>query len=208
MKNLKKAHKNKKLLISLAFLVVIGGAVGGYALVSKNASKPSIKSVPKAANSSNPNSQSNKNNNAPAYPNPYVTNPTPTTKVPAGGTESNTSASGSALVAPFGQFVSNYGPVSYSANDGSNQEESICQTTIGATCSIEFLQGQTTEALKPVVVKSENGSQNGVASWSWTPNQVGTGGGLTPGEWEVEAVATLNGTTKTTISNIKLNIQQ
>lgn len=208
MKSKKRTYKNKKLPIAIAAIVILGCLGGGYALVSATRHKTSVNAVNKTAGTSTANPNTHTSNSSPKYPNPYVASPTPTTNVPGGGKGTNTTpSSGTSLVAPFGQFVSNYGPISYSATDGSNQEESVCQTTIGAMCSIVFIQGQTTKALKALQVSSANGSQNGVASWSWTPNEVGGNGGLTPGQWQVEAIATLDNKTKTTVTNIKLNIQ-
>jgi hypothetical protein len=200
--NNKQRITNKKLLIVLIALIILCLFFARYVLFAK----PKRSTHSSNTSHSQTITQNSAQEESPKYPNPYQTTPIPSTNVPGGDLNNNTT--NQSLVSPFGQFVSNYGPVSYSATNGSNQEESICQTTIGASCSIVFIQGQTKKALQVQQVKLVNGSQNGVASWSWTPSQVGGNGGLTPGQWEVEAIATLNNQTKITTSNLKLNIEQ
>lgn len=94
-----------------------------------------------------------------------------------------TDATTKTLIAPSGTFVNLYNA------SADTQMNSICNTTAGATCQIAFTKGNLTIALP---VKTADGS--GVASWAWTPQQIG----LTTGKWHVTAKATLGSQTKTT----------
>ena len=196
---------NKKLLkatlIALFFFVLL---YIGYRLYYQKHTP--ISNTPKSSQS--PTVIGNNEKNAPkSAENTASPNNAPTNT--ASPSNSNTPSSTSIkLVAPFGQFVSNFGPISYSATNGSNQEESECQTTIGATCYVSFSNGSITQTLKPLIVQAVQDSPNGVASWSWTPPQVGVNGGLTPGKWTVTAVASLNGQQTTTTSSMELYINQ
>jgi hypothetical protein len=96
---------------------------------------------------------------------------------------SQTSASSKTLTAPSGTFANLY--------DASvdTQMNSICNTTSGATCQIIFTKGSLSIALP-----AKTTDNDGVASWAWTPQQIG----LTSGKWHVTAKAVLASQTKTT----------
>lgn len=87
------------------------------------------------------------------------------------------------LTAPSGTFVNLY---SASAD---TQMNSICSTTIGATCQIIFTKGSLSLALP-----AKTTDNNGVTTWGWTPQQIG----LTSGKWHITAKAILASQTKTT----------
>jgi len=108
---------------------------------------------------------------------------------PSSPTSSGSSSTNQELVAPFGSFVSNHHP-----SAGSYDESSLCNTTSGATCYIQFTQGSDVKKL------SSQTATNGSVVWDWNINSAGLGSG----QWQVTAVATLNGQTKTTDDPIKL----
>jgi len=103
----------------------------------------------------------------------------------------STPVAGTTLLAPYGNFVSNHYPSS-----GSADEVSVCNTTPGAVCYIKFTSGQTSTQLP-----SQTIGMDGSTSWSWNINNDAH---LTSGEWQITAVATLNGQNKTTDDPLKL----
>jgi hypothetical protein len=100
----------------------------------------------------------------------------------------NTSAT---LKAPYGTFVSNHHP------DANSSEESVCNSTPGASCIIKFTQGNVVKTLSAQAVDG-----SGTTYWSWNVKQAG----LTSGSWTVTAVANLNGQTKSTQDSLALEI--
>jgi hypothetical protein len=98
------------------------------------------------------------------------------------------------LLDPTGNFVSAHKNVPKSAS-----LSSVCNTTSGAECKIVFTNGSTSKSLDPQTTDS-----NGSSFWnSWSPEDIG----LTSGSWQVQAVATLNGQSKTSTDAMKLEIQ-
>jgi hypothetical protein len=104
---------------------------------------------------------------------------------------SNTSTE---LLAPSGTFVSAHKSVPVNA-----ALSSVCNTSSGANCQITFTSGTTIKSLS-----SQLTDKGGATYWnSWTPDSIG----LTSGKWQVKAVATLNGQTKTSTDALELEIQ-
>jgi hypothetical protein len=85
---------------------------------------------------------------------------------------------------PYGNFVSNHHP----GGSAPTSEASTCNTSVGATCYIEFTKGSEVKKLDP-----ETTDARGAAIWYWDVDTAG----LNTGSWTVTAVATLNGQTKT-----------
>lgn len=106
------------------------------------------------------------------------------------------SLGGAALIAPFGSFVSNHHPTT-SGTPGPN-EQSVCNTTPGATCYIEFAQGGTIRRLAAQTVDS-----SGSTYWNWNINDAQ----ITSGSWTITAVASLNGKTLTDKDSMTLDVQ-
>ncbi len=100
-----------------------------------------------------------------------------------------------ALVAPWGVFVSNHRP---GENGTPTMENSSCNTSPGASCYIKFTNGDKTRTLP-----SQTTDANGSAIWSWDV----TNAGFTTGSWQITAIATLNGQTKSTTDTQPLVIQ-
>lgn len=108
----------------------------------------------------------------------------------------NTTTSSAELVAPWGLFVNNH---SRGLSASVSSEISACNTTAGASCYIEFKQGNVTKTLAAQIADS-----SGIASWSWDVSKAG----LTVGQWQISATATLGGKTLTTQDPLALDIQQ
>ena len=115
------------------------------------------------------------------------------TNTAAGNNSSTTTAppiTGS-LTAPWGTFANVYNAKT------SDQMQSTCNTTPGATCEIIFTNGDTTKSLE-----TEMTDAGGAVYWAWTP----AGVGLAPGTWHITAKAVLGAQSKTT-SNDPLTLE-
>ncbi|MEX0881679.1 MAG: hypothetical protein WDZ34_02305 [Candidatus Saccharimonadales bacterium] len=84
----------------------------------------------------------------------------------------------------------------HTASSNSNLQ-SVCVTSPGATCVIQFTKSGVTKPLKPGVADS-----SGSVYWTWKPSDID----LSPGSWTITAKATLGGQTKTSQDAIKLQI--
>lgn len=110
-------------------------------------------------------------------------------------TPNNTPAASGPLITPFGNFVSNHFP----GKDGSpTAEQSVCNTTPGANCYIEFTKDGVTKKLDSKVADS-----SGSVIWNWDVKDAG----LTEGSWQITAIASANGQTKSATDQISLEIQ-
>jgi hypothetical protein len=131
-------------------------------------------------------------------------NNSPKTVAQSGGTVSNDKAgtaisdANAPLAAPFGTFVSNHKP-SLSGSESPSQEESVCNTTPGATCTITFTNGNIKKSLAPRTADSR-----GAAYWTWDVNEAG----FSVGSWEIIATATLKGDSKSSTDNLHLEVQR
>lgn len=100
-----------------------------------------------------------------------------------------------AVIAPTGNFVSAHKNVPLDA-----PLSSVCNTTAGARCVITFTSGNTKKSLP-----EQPTDRGGTAYWnSWTPKSIG----LTPGEWKIQAVATLGEQTKSADDALTLEVTQ
>lgn len=132
-------------------------------------------------------------------------NPVPKTAVrPPSSTNQGSSQKNSAsAAAPGGQltlaeaqtFVSNHTP---GQNGSGTGEQSTCNTTAGATCHIEFTNGDVVKQLEPKVAGSD-----GIVIWNWDVKEAG----LTSGSWTIKAIAQLNGESKSVQDQRQLVIQ-
>ncbi len=181
---------SKKVIITLVTLIVLAGLGGGYYIYKH----------PKETKYSSSGSQ-NKNNGTSSVGLPSKTNPQSTSSSNVQNpttTNSNPLQGGTStyLITPSGNFVSNHNP--NTSDPRQLTEVSVCNTTPGAYCNIQFINGGTTLSLNNSLVGS-----TGSVSWSWNINTIG----LYQGSWTVKAVATLNGQTKTAVDQIPLTIQ-
>jgi len=120
----------------------------------------------------------------------------------SGSQKSGSSGSGGSsavLIAPSGSFVSNHHP-SLSGSPAPNTVTSVCNTTPGATCQITFTMDSVTKSLPSQTVDS-----GGSTYWTnWKLQDVG----LTAGSWKVNAIASLNGQTKTASDAMSLVVSE
>lgn len=116
------------------------------------------------------------------------------------GTTNSTKSDGSSsstlpLTEPWGNFISNHAP----GKDGtSTSEVSTCNSTPGASCYIQFTKDGVTRSLE-----TKTTDNNGSVSWSWDIKAAS----LSSGKWQITAVATLNGQTKSTSDQLALEVQ-
>jgi len=110
----------------------------------------------------------------------------------------NQIASNLTLYTPTGSFVSNHRP-NLSGYPAPNLESSVCTTTPGADCTINFTMDNTTRSLDTRTTDS-----NGSAYWDWKLQDIN----LTAGTWKIQAVAKMNGQTKTASDAIDLMVAQ
>lgn len=112
-------------------------------------------------------------------------------------TGSTTTPGGSLSNPPSGTFVSNHKP-NLGGSPAPSSEQSVCNTTPGATCYIEFKQGSIVKKLDSRVADS-----SGSVIWSWDVKQAG----FTEGSWTISAITSLNGQTKTTTDSLALEVR-
>lgn len=108
---------------------------------------------------------------------------------------SPTSTTTAPLVAPEGSFVSNHHP---GQNGSPTTEVSVCDTTPGAICYIQFTNGSFTRTLS-----SQTADGEGTVTWDWDVSNPA----FPAGSWQITAIATLNGQTKTTSDTQALEVQ-
>ena len=170
----------------MLFLVLIGGflIVGGYFLynsikaptpttsIPSTSQEDDIKSVEKGVSAKDSSSATSSSTND-----------------KQGDTTTSTQTS---VNTPTGNFVS-----SHMINSSTGSLESICTTSLGATCEITFRKGDTMLTLGKKEVDN-----NGTATWIWTPGSIA----LTSGSWEITATATIGDKTSTAIDPLKLDV--
>lgn len=99
---------------------------------------------------------------------------------------------------PTGNFVSNHRP-NLSGSPAPNTVTSVCTTTPGATCTIQFVQSD-----KTLKLEQRTTDKGGSAYWDWKIQDIG----LTSGVWKVTAVATLGAQTKTTTDAVDMVVSE
>lgn len=100
------------------------------------------------------------------------------------------------VAAPKGDFVSNHEP-NLDSNPAPNSLQSVCITSVGASCTVTFTKDGVTKSLPP-----QNTDKEGAAYWSWTLQEIG----LSEGEWTIEARAGSGEQTKTTKDPLALRV--
>lgn len=182
-KNAKRVTLNKGWIAAIVLLLLV--AFGSYWAIAKNHQN-------KVVATTNQKTATKDKTTAPAVvkqiPASSNTNST-TSQSPDVG--SNTDAT---LVAPTGNSVSDHNVTS------SQTVESVCTTTVGATCQITFTnQGSSIISLPPETINS-----GGSAYWTWTPSSIG----LTDGNWKIQQKATLGSQTEATTDPLSLEVSQ
>lgn len=182
MVRLKKIDKR---LIAGALVLVAGAAL--YLLIWHNPPKTAVIPSTNAASVTTQTSTADSVASQSAIPNSVSTN--------AGDKSSSVDVpAGSAPAAPTGNFISNHRP----SVSTSLQESSVCVSTPGATCYIQFSQGDMTRTLAEQKTDSA-----GSTYWNWNVSEAQ----LTNGSWKVQAIAKLNGQTATSSDPMNLEVQ-
>ena len=128
------------------------------------------------------------------------TSPSNTESEP-GDNKSNTGSSvTTTLLAPSADsLVSNHHP-NLSGSPAPNTLSSVCTTSPGASCTITFTKDGVTKSLP-----AQTTDRAGSTYWNnWSLQAVG----LTEGSWHIQAVATLNGQTKSVADAMNLEVSQ
>jgi hypothetical protein len=112
--------------------------------------------------------------------------------------DKNTATATMTLQTPSGNFVSNHHP-NISGNPAPNQEQSVCNTTVGATCQIIFTSGNLSKSLS-----AKTTDHSGSAYWSWSLQEVG----LSAGSWKIQAKATLGSQTQIATDALTLEVAE
>ena len=97
-------------------------------------------------------------------------------------------------ITPYGDFISNHHP----GGAAPTAEASVCNTTVGAICYIQFTMSGSVKKLSPQTTGS-----NGATYWYWDVKDAG----LSQGSWTVTAIASLNNQTKTATDSQPLVVQ-
>jgi hypothetical protein len=117
---------------------------------------------------------------------------------PSSDTSSNKSSATTNTVAelkePSGTFISNHHP----GDDSPTAISSVCNTSPGATCYLQFTKGDVIKTLASQVADG-----NGSTFWNWDVQEAG----FTSGSWKVTAIASLNGQTKSTPDPLNLEVK-
>ncbi len=192
----KKKKSSKAPLFTILAAIVVAGGITTVALLHHTPKTPTTASKTSNQSATIKLTTNSSDSSAPPSSNPDIPTPTPVTNVPGATTPP---ASSNGPTAPSGTFVSDYSATM------STQEDSSCNTTVGATCTITFknVANGSTVSLSPMVAGTSKDAQESSAIWSsWTPSSIG----LSQGTWQVSATATLNGGSQTTTSQVTLDI--
>jgi hypothetical protein len=197
----KRLYKNKYIYITVGVIIVALVIVGAILKVhNDNQAKISSKTIPVMSQKTSNNNSSPNGSTAKANNNSSKSTTTNQLNSYTNSTSNSTSTkSNMPLVSPSGTFVSNHYP-DLSGKPYPATEESTCNTTPGASCYIKFIGPNGQVKSLPL----QNTGNNGSTLWEWNINSAG----FTVGKWQITAVASLNGSTKTTTDPIKLDIQE
>jgi hypothetical protein len=195
--NSNKKSKQKYLIMSICGVIILLFAVLAV-LEFTNTTHFFHKASPLSVNSKTPTTGGASQDNQKGEPQ-NSSNPTSNNTTQPG--DSKNSVSGTAttsLEAPSGDFVSNHRP-NLSGSPAPNIISSVCTTTPGATCTINFTKDGVTKSLT-----SQTTDRGGSSYWNWTLQEVG----ISSGTWKIQALATLNGKSKSTNDALDLVVSQ
>jgi len=116
----------------------------------------------------------------------------------ANGSNNKPAGPALALITPSGDFVSNHHP-NLSGSPAPNALSSVCNSTPGASCQITFTMDGVVKSLPARTADSD-----GSVFWDWKLQDIG----LTVGSWNIQAIASLNGQTKTASDSLDLVVSQ
>jgi hypothetical protein len=179
----KSTPKSKLILVALLVVLI---AIAGYVTYSHYHKSGNIipsKTSGSTAKPSSKSSSTSSSSTTASQPSSAKSSPPPAP------------ASGAGPIQPTGPFVSNNTP---GQNGAPTTEVSVCNTTPGASCYIEFTNGGITKKLT-----SQTTDSNGAAGWSWDIKDAG----LTSGSWKITAIASYNGQSSSASDPVNLEVQ-
>ncbi len=187
-KRLKSNRQRTILLASVLLLVLVG------ILLLRHSNKPQRQQIPITSPTPSSSQSSNSSGNPTPVSNDKLPTNTPTT--PSGNsTPPNTTNKN--VLTPSGTFVSNHHP-SLSGSPELRQEQSVCYTSVGVSCYIEFSKDGQIKALPTKTTDS-----SGYAYWTWDVKDAG----FSSGSWKIKAVAGSGDQTKTASDSLTLDVQ-
>lgn len=163
MTKITSSSKHSKLPYAIGAVIVLMVAVGAYIYQVNHEQKPIVTLNQYTKGQTNKTSSSNNSSGQSVN----------------SASSSKTEGTGTALVAPFGNFVSNHSP-NLSGSPDPNSMTSVCNTSPGASCQITFTKGSTTKSLPKQVTDA-----GGTTYWFWKLQDIG----LTTGSWTVTATS-------------------
>lgn len=192
--NIKHKNSKKKPLIILGCIlaILIVGVAGYFFLIHQN------KSINPTTTKTQNGQKAISDPNVPGRttkPGDNSGNSQPINK--EGGSGASDLSSDIQPVSPTGQFASNHRP-NLSGQPTPNAMSSVCTTTPGAHCKLQFQMGGITKEL-PAQPTDASGS----VQWNWTLQDIG----LTQGTWTITAVATNGSKSATAVDPIKLEVR-
>jgi cytoskeletal protein RodZ len=193
-KTSKKQLTKKPALLILSILLVILGVFAFLELSGKThifrKQKASSGEIPVVSTTEPTEESPNNNESAPSTP------PTQTPESPKQPSTS-TPATGEGPTGPSGNFVSNHHP-NLDGNPAPSSIQSVCNTSPGASCYIEFKNGDVVKTLP-----TKTADSSGAVYWTWDIKQAG----FTTGKWEITAIATQNNKTASTKDSLLLEVE-
>lgn len=186
----KPARSKKRVIVfGVLAIVLLLLAGGGWILANQLSDKPKVSQSLRTTNEKGETADNT------AQDNPQDKQDSPPNAPPSKeGDEPTSPTTNAPLTDPTGTFISNHRP----SLSNSAAIESVCNTTRGAKCNIILTKGGVTKSLGEKATDAD-----GAVYWSWNLQEKG----ITEGTWEVTAVATLNGETKSVKDPISLEVK-
>jgi hypothetical protein len=172
------------ILVCVIVILAILQLTGAVSILPKHAQSGTIPTISSSAQKA---SSDNKRSSQSSQPDQKPNNV---------GSEVRNPPTDTALVTPYGSFVSNHRP-NLDGSPAPSTEQSLCTTTPGATCTINFTNGDVKKSLA-----AQKADSNGLVSWTWDINQAG----FTEGTWDITVTASLNGKSEQAKDNIALEV--
>ncbi len=180
----KKSWRSKALLWTVVALVMFGGSAGAWVWHKHRQHTAAVTANTSHINATQKNGKSTSSSTQQSsQPSATQTNKNPT--------PSDTDNQSLESPGTYSSFAS-----SHSVTSGT-LENTVCITTPGASCTVEFKQGDVVKSLP-----AQSTDSTGSAYFYWTPGKVK----LSPGNWSIILKVTLNGASKTAQDNITLQV--
>lgn len=186
-----KHYRHRKLILIVLGIVgiIVAGAIG-YLIYSHYNKTPKIITVNNVKHQSQASNNSSRGKITP-------TSGFSSTSKNGSTKNSSTGSSTTTISGPLGPFVSNHN-VNLS-NQAELTEESVCNTVAGASCYISFTNKDNGVAYD---LPTQTANSSGAVYWNWNIQTAN----LSSGTWQIEAITSLDGQTRTTTDSQNLTI--